>query len=244
MIAELTAIGVPENNIIVWDRWQPHLTASKFVLNTADRGVRCYGTEGFGPAGKRIDPDVVYVSELDKPGDREEGGTVSRFSSIFTKECDKVINMAILKDHNTSGFTMCLKNLAYGLCDNNSRFHQPPHIGPFIAGFCALPQVREKVVLHLIDGLEACYDQGPDPSNPRVIFAPKTLWLGTDPVALDTVGYRILDEKRVAEGLPRLKDSASYSGPPRPVDHAELAAAKGVGVCDPARIKIDRIDLS
>jgi len=243
VIDELNEFGVRENNIIVWDRWQPHMTASKFVLNTSGQGVRCYGTEGFGPTGRRIDPEVSYVSDFDEPAERE-GGTVSLLSSIFTKECDKVINMALLKDHNSSGYTMCLKNLAFGLCDNNNRFHQPAQIGPFIAGVCALPMVREKVVLHLIDGLEACYDQGPVPSNPRVIFAPKTLWLGTDPVALDTVGYRVIDEKRVAEGLPRLKDTPSYGGPSRPVDQVELAAAKGLGICDPGRIKVERIDLS
>ncbi|MHB8054628.1 MAG: DUF362 domain-containing protein, partial [Candidatus Aminicenantales bacterium] len=243
MIGELTEFGIPENKIIVWDRWQPHMTASKFVLNTTGRGVRCYGTEGFGEAGRRIDPDVAYVSDFDVPGERA-GGTASRLSSIFTKDCDKIVNLAILKDHNSSGYTMCLKNLGFGVCDNNDRFHLPPYIGPFIAGVCALPIVREKVVLHLIDGLEGCYDQGPDPSNPRVIFSPKTLWLGTDPVALDTIGYRVIDEKRVAEGLPRLKDTPSYSGPMRPVDQVELAAAKGLGVCDLDRIKVERIDLS
>jgi len=243
MIGELTDFGVPENNIIVWDRWQPHMTASKFVLNTTGRGVRCYGTESFAATGRRIDPDVSYVSDFDAPEERE-GGTASLLSSIFTKECDKVVNLAILKDHNCSGYTMCLKNLAFGLCDNNNRFHLPNIIGPFIAGFCALPLVREKVVLHLIDGLEACYDQGPAPANPRVIYAPKTLWMGTDPVALDTIGYRVIDAKRVAEGLPRLKDTPSYSGPPRPVDQVDLAAAKGLGVCDLERIKIERIDLS
>jgi len=243
MIDELTEFGIPENNIIVWDRWQQHLTAAKFVLNASDKGVRCYGTEGFGPVGERLDPDAAYVSDFDTPGERE-GGTASLLSSIFTKECDKVINMPLLKDHNTSGYTICMKNLAFGLCNNNNRFHLPPHIGPFIAGFCALPLVRRKVVLHLVDGLEACYDQGPDPSNPRVIFAPKTLWLGVDPVALDAVGYRVLDAKRTAEGLPRIKDSASYSGPPRPVDQVDLAAARGLGICDIDRIKVERIDLS
>ncbi len=243
LVEDLTEFGIKENNIIVWDRWQHHMTAAGYVLNTSDNGVRCYGTEGRGVDQRKIDPDVAFESDFDTP-DARDGGTASRFSSIFTKECDKVINLAILKDHNTSGYTMCLKNLAYGLCDNNSRFHKPPHIGPFIAGLCAFPPVREKVVLHIVDGLEACYDQGPVPDNPRVIFAPRTVWLGTDPVALDAVGYRVLDAKRVEVGLPRLKDSRSFDGGPRPVDHIDLAAAKGIGTADISRIKVERIDLS
>jgi uncharacterized protein (DUF362 family) len=243
MVGELTDFGIKENAIVVWDRWEPHLTAAGYALNTSDKGVRCYGSEGRGPAGRRLDPEAAYESDFDTPEDRGDG-TASLFSSIFTKECDKVINMAILKDHDTSGYTMCLKNLAFGLCHNNGRFHKPPHIGPFIAGFCAQPRVREKVVLHLIDALEACYDQGPVPGNPRAIFAPRTLWLGTDPVALDAVGYRALDAKRVEMGLPRLKDTPGYHGGMRPVDHIDLAAAKGIGVADVERIKVERLDLS
>jgi uncharacterized protein (DUF362 family) len=243
VVNELTGYGIAENNIIVWDRWHKHMLDSNFVFNTGNSGVRCYPTEGGDEAANRFDPEAAYVSELDNPEYRK-GGTVSRLSSIFTRECDKIINLAILKDHGSAGYTLCLKNLAFGLCDNNSRFHMPPHIGPFIADFCALPMVREKVVLHLIDGLEACYDQGPAPSSPDVIYPQRTLWLGTDPVALDTVGYRVIDEKRVAMGLPRLKDSRNSRGNLRPVDQVELAAAKGLGVCDPTRIRIERIDLS
>lgn len=243
VVDELTAFGIKENDIIVWDRWEHHMTASRFRLNASDKGVRCYGTEGRGVAKRRIDPDVVYVSDFDNASERADG-TASRFSSIFTKDCDKIINLAILKDHITSGFTMCLKNLAFGICDNNDRFHKSDCIGPFIAGLCAHPLVREKVVLHIVDGLEACYDHGPVPDNPRVIYAPKTLWLGTDPVALDAVGYRVLDAKRVAEGLPLLKDSPAWDKGPRPVDQIDLAAAKGIGICDLGRIKIERIDLS
>ncbi len=242
MIEELTAFGIKENNIIVWDRWEQHMTAARFTLNTSDRGVRCYATEGGRVSVKKLDPDAAYVSDFDTPAERE-GGTSSAISSIFTKECDKVINMAVLKDHGLSGYTMCLKNLAFGLCDNNNRFHRAPHIGPFIASFCALPLVREKIVLHLIDGLEACYDQGPAPENPRVLFSPKTIWLGRDPVALDAVGYRVIDAKRLEKGLPPLKESTGFDGGPRPVDHIDLAAAKGLGIRDLDRIQIERIDL-
>jgi len=242
MVEELKDFGIKENNIIVWDRWEHHMLACKFKVNTSDQGVRCYGTQSRDPSVKRLDPEVIYTSDLDDPEDRE-GGTASLFSSIFTRDCDKVINMAILKDHNSSGVTLCLKNLAYGISSNNSRFHKPAYIGPFIADFCAQPRVRKKVVLHIIDALEGCYDRGPAPDSPRVLFSPKAIWLGTDPVALDAVGFRVIDAKRKEKGLPALRESGGYWSGPRPVDHIDLAAKKGVGISDLDRIKIEKISL-
>jgi uncharacterized protein (DUF362 family) len=185
-----------------------------------------------------VDKDVVYSSEHDNPEKREEGGTASYFSKIFTQECDKIINMPILKDHGLSGVTLSLKNLAYGLCENNARFHGPEHIGPFIADFCALPEVKRKVVLHILDGLEACYDRGPRPRNLRSLFTPKTIWLSNDPVALDSVGFKAIQTERRSRAYRTLREEG------RPIDHIDLAAKKGVGVNDPDRIELERVDLS
>jgi uncharacterized protein (DUF362 family) len=235
---ELMDFGVKENNIIVWDRWEPHMKDCQFNFNTSGAGVRCYGTETFGKSLDRIDPGVVYESEYDDPGRREDDGTISRFSKIFTQECNKIINMAILKNHEYAGVTLCLKNLAFGLCNNNERFHGPEHIGPFISDFCAFPLVKKKIALHMIDGLEACYENGPVPRNPRVFFTPKTLWLGTDPVALDTIGFQVIEAKRKEKGLPPLNQTG------RPTDHIELAAKKGVGINNLNRIKLEKINLA
>lgn len=237
MVAELSDFGIKENSIIVWDRFETQMRDCKFAFNTSDRGVRVYGTDSLDEDVRRYDPEIAYVSDFDNSDQRQDGSTASRLSSIFTRDCDKVINMAILKDHGMSGVTLTLKNLAYGLCDNNRRFHGPKHIGPFIADFCARPDVRKKVVLHLVDGLEACYDLGPAPKNPKVIYAADTLWLGTDPVALDAVGRAAIDAKRKQEGLVAVKETG------RAWDHIELAAQKGVGTADLEKIKIEKIGL-
>jgi len=229
---ELIAFGVRENNIIVWDRWKNHMRDCHFEFNTTDRGIRCYATQARSGEEDLNDYEKVFKSDFDNPKQREDGRTESYFSEIFTQHCDKIINMAILKDHGLAGVTLCLKNLAYGLCNNNRRFHGSKHIGTFISDFCAIPQVREKVILHMIDGLEACYDQGPCPRNPKVIYSQNTLWIGTDPVALDTIGLNVINAKRRKEGLPSLEETR------RPADHIELAAKKGLGVNDFTRIKV------
>jgi len=186
---------------------------------------------------------VLFKSDFDYAEERQ-GGTASRFSKIFTQECDKVINMALLKDHGLSGVTLTLKNLAFGLCDNNNRFHRADHIGRFIADFCAEPLVREKVVLHMIDGLEGCYDKGPVPETRRVMFTPRKLWLGLDPVALDALGFRVIEEERARRGLPPLAESPSYYEVPRPVDHIMLAAKNGLGTEDLDKIEVEKLNLA
>ncbi|MFC2160024.1 DUF362 domain-containing protein [Acidobacteriota bacterium] len=235
---DLMDYGIKENNIIVWDRFERHMQDCKFTFNREKEGIRCYGTEALDESQNRFDPEVSYKSDFDNPERRGDGGNISQLSQIFTEECDKIINMAILKDHGYSGVTLCLKNLAYGVSDNNGRFHGPEHIGPFIADMCTHPLLKKKVVLHMIDGLEACFDMGPAPRNPKALFTPQTLWLGTDPVALDTVGFQVIDAQRKERGLPGLADSG------RPIDHIELAAKKGIGISDLSQIKLEKIGLS
>ena len=235
---DLLAYGIKENNIIVWDRFERHMQDCKFTFNRDKEGIRCYGTEALEKSQNRFDPEISYKSDFDNPDKRGDGGNISQLSRIFTEECDKIINMAILKDHGLSGVTLCLKNLAYGVCDNNGRFHGPKHIGPFISDLCTHPLLKKKIVLHMIDGLEACYDMGPAPRNPKALFTPQALWLGTDPVALDAVGFQVIDAERKERGLPVLAESG------RPIDHIELAGKKGVGISDLNRIKVDKISLS
>ncbi len=238
VVEELKEFGIKANNIIVWDRFERHMTDCQFKFNTTAAGVRCYGTiPSEDSISDRLDRDVIYTSDKDDPGKREEAGKDSFFSKIFTQECDKIINMPILKDHELCGVTLSLKNLAYGLCENNARFHGRDHIGPFIADLCALPEVQKKVVLHILDGFEACYERGPKPGNLRSLFTPRSIWLSTDPVAIDSVGLEVIQTERKYRALRTFEEEG------RPIDHIELAAKKGVGVSDREQIKLDKIEL-
>lgn len=234
---ELEEYGVKKDHIIIWDRFERHMENCNFELTRKTGKVKCYGTIASGKDQDLIDKDVFFESDFDNPKKREESGIRSNFSKIFTQHCDKIINLPVLKDHRLSGVTLSLKNVAYGVCENNSRFHGEAHIGPFIAGVCALPQVRRKVVLHILDGLEACYDQGPRPRQLRALFSPQSLWFSTDPVALDAVGFSLIDRERKFRALPSLEEEG------RPIDHIALAAKKGLGVSDLNRIKVEKIKM-
>lgn len=236
-IQELKEIGVKENNIIVWDRFEHHMTGCGFVMNDTSTGVRYMATEQKGADEPLFDAEYVYRSDSDKPSKRNEYGNESRFSSLFTSTCDKIINLAILKDHRLAGVTLCLKNVTYGICNNNARFHGPEFIGNFIADVYALPEVREKFVLNIIDGLEGCYNNGPLPNKANDLFTPKTIWLSKDPVAIDIAGLEVIEAKRVEMGFQTVTES-------RPgTDHIELAAAAGVGHCKPNEINNVKVDM-
>jgi len=233
--AQLQAAGIKPEHVIVWDRFKRHMTDCGFEMKTEGACTRCYASEDYRGEQTRLDDEVTYVSERDNAEAREDGRTDSKLSSIFTRECDKVINLAILKDHGLSGVTLCLKNIAFGLCDNNRRFHQRAYIGPFISEFCARKDVRAKFTLHLIDGLEGCYDGGPCPGGEETIFAHDTIWFGFDPVALDTVGAGAIEARRKQEGLPDLEKVGRH---PR---HIQMAAKLGVGIDDPKRIQVETV---
>jgi len=234
---ELQAVGIPRQNIVVWDRFEGHMKDCGYELRKDPKEIRYLATEELGLEGGRFDPQASYFSEKDQADSRAKAGTTSRLSSLFTSECDKHINLAILKDHGIAGVTMCLKNIAYGVCDNNRRFHGRATIHPFIADFCARDDVKKKFVLHIIDGLEGCFDGGPKPQSRGQLFRPQTLWLGTDPVALDSIGAKVIEAERKKRGL------ASLTAAGRPPEHIALAAKRGLGTAAAERIEVVRVTL-
>lgn len=91
----------PENNIIIYDRWNIHLVDAGYTTNTSDIGVRCFGTIG---------TDVGYSTQT-----FNVNGVTQRLTSILTEMANYLINISILKNHDAAGATLCLKN-HYGTC--------------------------------------------------------------------------------------------------------------------------------
>jgi uncharacterized protein (DUF362 family) len=235
--AELVDAGVKAENIIVWDRFEGHMIDCGFSMNSKGPGVLYRATESYRGDNNCLDDKAPYVCEKDHEKKRDDGGTASRLSKIFTQDCNKHINLAILKDHGLAGVTLCLKNIAFGVCDNNSRFHGRENIGPFISDFCAKKGVMERFSLHVIDGLEGCYDQGPCPGSEDFIFTHNTLWFSTDPVALDVLGTAAIEDRRKKMGLRSLEKSGRHP------NHIEMSAKHGLGTNNPALIDIKKITL-
>jgi len=191
----------------------------------------------------------------------------SHLSRIISQRIDKFISIPVLKDHRSAGVTLALKNLSHGSVNNVARSHigtpwKSGHPGPvtinqcgeFIPAIVSLPPIREKAVLQILDGTIGCYEGGP--GNWNKTFATweyKSLFFATDPVAMDHVGWEIIDAKRAAESWPSVAsmgtdaqsalrpDIKGNDGKPYPEQfhirqpqHIPLAATLGLGVFDKA----------
>ena len=69
----------------------------------------------------------------------------------------------------------------------------------FIPSVVDLPVIRQKVVLHIVDAVKA--DLMVALEAARYMWEPKTLYFGTDPVALDKTGWKAIDAKRKQMGM-------------------------------------------
>jgi hypothetical protein len=204
VIAALASIGVPAKNIIVYDRRSFQMEVIGYHA-LVPPGVRVLGLDQRWGGSTRDGYDRNAYCEMDCFGERE---TRSYLASVVTKEATKIINLPCLKEHNASGVTGCLKNLAYGSFDNVDRTHVSPKTftDPVIAVMCSAAPLRYKSVLHIMDGLRAVYHSGPFAWNPEFVWEAKTLLFGTDPVAIDRVELEIVEAKRRELGVPPLAD--------------------------------------
>lgn len=160
------------------------------------------------------------------------------FRSYFTKICTemvtKIINVPILKNAGTT-ITGCMKNLAFGSITNTARLNGQMW-NDTCASVCAFPPLRDKVVLNILDGMIGRFDGGPA-ANPQFICPYHSILAGTDPVAVDEVGYRMILEKRIAEGVQKEEKKGARA-------FLEMAETLGLGIANPEKIDLHEINLN
>jgi len=216
----LIDIGVDPERIIIWDRLSAHLKRAGYRINTSGRGIRCFGTDAVG-----LDNRLVVYRSI---------GSI--FSRIITDYCSTIINVPILKDHSITGLTAALKNY-FGAIHNPNKYHK--NFGdPYIADLNAHPLIREKDVITICDAFTCQYNGGPS-YVPHWSWNYDSLIIGIDPVAVDCVGWQIIDEKRVSSGLGTLEESGRK---PSYIDTAADSEHK-IGISDPSRIDIIRLEV-
>ena len=243
VVRSLTSVGVPTKNIIVYDRNSNQLEVNGYHA-LVPPGVRVVGLDQRWSVRGESRPgyDPLVFCEMDCFGERE---TRSYLASIVVREATKIINLPCLKEHNASGVTGCLKNLAYGSFNNVARTHAgtKTYTDPVIAVMCTSSPLRSKSVLHIMDGIRAVYHSGPFAWNPDFVWDAKTLLFGTDPVAMDRIELEIVERKRREVGVPSLWDrNPAYLGTNaemqrtafknqfyREPGHIKTAAALGLG---------------
>lgn len=144
-----------------------------------------------------------------------------------------IINLPFLKTHRIAGITCCLKNLSHGLIKHPARFHGS-HCSPYIADIVALPQIRGKLRLNLVNALRVVFDGGPEVRD-QFTWDAGMILASTHPVETDTLGLQIVNSQRVIVGLPAIDPGSRHAA------HIRAAALRGLGNDNPHRLQVSRI---
>jgi hypothetical protein len=251
IIAGLNAAGIKNKDIVAYDRYRAQFYKGGFD-KWLPEGVRISTAaedyENVQQAIEGYDPDHYMDMALTLPGYDASNLTARRSyaARFITKEVNKVINLPTLKDHQSAGVTLALKNLSHGLVNNVNRSHSSSTLnacGIFIPSVVSMPVIRNKAVLHILDGVKGLYHGGPG-ARPEFVWEHKTLYFATDPVALDHICWNAIDEKRVAMGMKKIaedrpdKYSTFWNRQP---EHIEIAGAMGLGEWNESKIDLRRI---
>lgn len=242
----LKAAGVQPRDIVVYDRYRRQFHSAGFDKWLPEGVRKSSVAEDYDEIqvdNKGYDRDHWMEMALTHPGyEKHELGRKSFAAPFITREVDKLINLCVLKDHQSAGVTLALKNLSHGLVNNVSRSHSSRSLNvcnAFIPAVVQMPAIRNKAVLHILDGVKGVYHGGPG-AKPQFVWEHHTMYLATDPVALDHVGWRKIDEKRVAAGKKKLVEDTPDEFSTfvhRQPEHVEIAGALGLGVWDWAKIQ-------
>jgi uncharacterized protein (DUF362 family) len=183
--AHLQEAGIGPQDIVIWDRDSTELERAGFRIRTGGSQVQCFGTDRVG-----FEADLVTF-----------GSVGSQLSRILTQRCDVLINVPVLKDHDGAGVSIALKNM-YGVIHNPNKYH-PNGCDPYVADVNMLQELRAKLRLHICDATTACFDGGPA-FKPEFTWRPNALIVSEDPVALDQIGWQMIERKRAEQGLKAL----------------------------------------
>ena len=216
IIEGLHEAGIPSSNIIVWDRNMQDLAAAGYRKDTTRYQLRSvdpkngYDTKALVSApvlGKLIWGDSGFGNKTEDRFAKMGGDQLSNrsyFSKILSTEVTKIINVPSLADSFLTGINGALANMVIPNIDNWRRFTKAPSYGdPYLAEIYSDPVIRDKVVLTVMDGLVLQYAGGPGP-NPEFLLDHFTIYASKDPVAIDAIATRLIDEARKPSKLPPL----------------------------------------
>lgn len=210
---QLMKVGIEAESILVWDRDTKALKKTGYKVNTDGAGVRCYGTSEVGHC------DWEFTS----------GDIKAKFSKII-ETSSALVNIPILKTHALAGVSITMKN-HYGSFDTPNNYHANA-CDPFIADLNARDEIKNRQRLVVCDATRVLYAGGPEMA-PNFISNFNGLIIGTDPVAVDFVGYEMI--KRIRKELPH---KAPYVIKPI---HIATAAKKGLGKGEKSEIDFKEI---
>jgi hypothetical protein len=202
VVAGLREAGV--KSIFVWDKSSETLRKGGFTAEAVGCEVRAIepprgwdrqATFHAPVLGKLIWGDLLFSERAKKP-DADPLSSKSHLATVVSRDCTKWINIPALSDEPGCGVAGALHSAVIGNLDNWRRLTTFGEGGASaIAEFYADPRIGGKCVLHILDALVVTYAGGPG-ANPHHATIHSTLYASHDPVALDSVGLRLMDRWR------------------------------------------------
>ena len=244
LVDGLVAAGHPRSSIVVWDRslggikeagYRPATDGYQVKSITPRDGYDAKAVLSAPLVGKLVWGDFEYVGDTGKMpllADADATSNVSHFAKIISSEVDKIINVPVMSVSETNGIAGCIYNMTIPNIDNWRRFAQGSRFGAeSLAEIYANPLIAKKIVFNLMDGLIAQYAGGPQP-QPNYAVHHATLYASRDPVALDAIALKRLEEWRKRGSLRPVGSVAAY---------IDFASQLGLGNSSTNRIEIRNI---
>jgi hypothetical protein len=241
----LDLAGVRMTDVIIYERYEEILSRIvPWLPRWLKRESAAPGWDRLQQDMRNYDPqwfaDVPITLEDQKPDNAV--ARRSHVAEFASKHVSKIVNVAVLKHHQAAGVTLALKNITYGMANNVNRSHDNAQkisrVNELIPAIADLSPIRSKVVLNIVDGVNALYHGGPY-GRGNFMWAHQRIYFSTDPVAVDRIGWKVIDEKRVASGLKAVgvappDEYSAFLGRP---DHILVAGQKfGLGEWRPEKI--------
>jgi hypothetical protein len=219
-VEALVAAGVPAANVTLLEQYPGYFQSTRIKPKDVPGGVGI---------SSHVNNDAT-MDWRDIPG-----GGRAKFVRVLT-ESTALFNFALVKDHSIQGFTGALKNMTHGCNVNPQDFHQR-HGSPQIAMLAAQDVLRSRLRLCVIDGFKLMAHGGPLWKQPQYVVPHESVYVSTDPVAVDAIGWAEVEKARAGFGLKSLKDED------REPAYIAAAADLGVGVADPKKITLRDVTL-
>lgn len=220
VVEAVVGVGVPAARVTVYEQYPNFLSATRI----SSRGLLPAGVQAKFHSGRLVSlPEVEAVP-----------GIKTRYAQFLT-EATAVINLHLVKDHSICGYTGAMKNMTHGSIVNPDR-HHANHANPQVALLWAHPAIRTRVRLNIADGFKMQYDGGPLDKKPSCRILHGAVYASTDPVAIDTIGWRAIEEVRRQNGLKSLEEAG------RAPAYLRTAAELGLGVHDLNAIQLRRVE--
>lgn len=192
-------------------------------------GTKQLSIENLAAVGVK-DKDKIEGDTPNKPPDQISNR--SHFAKIVTQDTTKLVNLAMMSDHQVMGLYGACSSLAMACVDNHRRF-----LENYAKGDPAVPEIlmhdvlKGKIVLHAMIGFIAQYAGGPD-FHPHYTESPGILMMSHDPVAIDTLALERIEAWRADKTVPAIGDNAK---------HLSTGARLGLGTNKKERMEILKV---